>query len=354
MRERLLNWLVCPVCRQALKPEIIRKKDGQIWEGLLHCEGRHIYPIIEGVPRMLCGDLLDNLIGLYPDLPSQILKLSFHRAMLHNNLNPNDKLRTMERFGYEWNQFEDYNCDNMEQFVQPLPSNYFMGKLGLDVGCGNGRHAKQVSRMGAEIIAVDISNAVDAAQKKCVHNDRIHVVQGDVYNLPFRHSLFEFIYSLGVIHHLPEPEKGYRSLVPFLRENGSLFIWVYANSLRKKALELLRFASMKLSNKNIQRMAFVCNLVDYGVFMNLYRFSNNLPLIGRIVENLWPPRIREYASHGFRVSYVDWFDRLSAPITNYYKQGQMQEWLSRSGLVNQRLLSEGDSWWWLYGEKAPG
>jgi SAM-dependent methyltransferase len=192
---------------------------------------------------------------------------------------------------------------------------------------------------------------VDAAYQNNSDNKFVHIVQGDIYNLPFKPAIFDLVYSLGVLHHLPEPERGFQSILPFLTGGGSIFVWLYAHTLRKVVLELLRFFARPLSNANIRRMAYICNLIDYGIFINLYRFGRQLPGLSGTAEHYAPLRIKEYAAHGFRVAYTDWFDRLSAPITNYYKESEMRNWLNRSGLTNTALLLEGDSWWWLYGEK---
>jgi len=136
-----------------------------------------------------------------------------------------------------------------------------------------------------------------------------------------------------------------------LKTGGAFFVWLYAYAPRKVALEGLRFMAQRLSNENIRRLAWLCNLVDYGVVVNCYKLFRSVPGIGSIVERMTPSRVREYAGHGYRVSYTDWYDRLSAPITNYYKQGEMDGWLQRSGLSHTQLLPIEDSWWWLYGEK---
>jgi SAM-dependent methyltransferase len=232
-----------------------------------------------------------------------------------------------------------------------LPAGFFEGKLGLDIGCGAGRHALHASQRGAEIIAIDLSQAVDAAQHNNYENTRVHVIQADIYNLPVKTGIFDFIYSLGVLHHLPEPENGYQALIPFLKKGGALVVWLYAFSFRKIALEILRAAAQRMSNNSIRRMAFVCNLIDYGIFINLFRLTQKVPVLRKWVKKYSPLRMIEYATHGFRISYTDWFDRLSAPITNYYKEDEMKLWLKRSRLCSTRLLLEGDSWWWLYGER---
>lgn len=351
MRERLLKWLVCPRCKNNLIPEFFKMERGEILEGVLICGCGNNFPIIKGVPRFVSDALQYLLPRLYPDFYLR------HPGLLKSEFNPTEnKLNvknseTMDRFGYEWTHFSDYSCDNFQEFISPLSKNCFLGKLGLDAGCGAGRHIRKAGQKGAEMVGIDLSQAVDAAHRNNLDNDRIHIVQADIYNLPFDTGIFHFIYSLGVLHHLPEPESGYKTLVPLLHEGGALFIWVYAYATRKVLLELLRFVSQKLSSENIRRMAFLCNLVDYGVFVNLYRLLKNIPVFRNFVDRHAPLRVKEYAKYGLQVAYTDWYDRLSAPITNYYKESDLKGWVARSGLGKSSLELVGDSWWWVYGER---
>lgn len=351
MRERLLEWLVCPLCGGMLKTDISLQEKSEIIEGALQCSCGQVFPVIGGIPRMLHGLLRKDLIQVYPDFFKRYPKLVDESVTLERDTIVVQKQKTVDRFGYEWTCFDDYDCDNFEAFVNPLPANFLKGKLGLDIGCGAGRHARKASELGAEVVCVDLSRAVDVAYKNNAENVSVHIVQSDVYELPFRTGNFQFIYSLGVLHHLPDPERGYQALIPLLSEGGSLFIWLYAYAHRKVALEILRSVSQKLSNNNIRRMAYICNLIDYGIFVNIYHFMCNLPFLGKLVNRDTFTRFKEYKEYGFRVGYIDWFDRLSAPVTNYYKKNEMFKWLARSGLSDTKLLPVGDSWWWLYGER---
>lgn len=351
MRKRVLKWLVCPSCSGNLNLDIFLQEEDEIIEGTLRCSCGQIFPIICGVPRMLTGSLRKYLTQSYSDFFQRYPELGDESHAIKQDSMTVKKQETSDRFGYEWTHFNDYDCDNFKEFIDPLPADFFKGKLGLDIGCGAGRHARQASERGAEMVCVDLSGAVDVAYKNNTGNTRIHIVQSDVYRLPFKNRTFQFIYSLGVLHHLLEPERGYQTLIPFLREEGSLFIWLYAYAPRKVALEFLRSFSQKLSNNNIRRMAYVCNLIDYGIFVNVYHFMCKMPLLGKLINRNTFIRFKEYKEYGFRVGYIDWFDRLSAPITNYYKKSEVHKWLIRGGLSHTKLLSMGDSWWWLYGER---
>lgn len=351
MRERLLEWLVCPFCSEKLKLEICQQEEKEIIEGTLRCSCGQIFPIICGVPRMLHGALRKDLIRIYPGFFRRYPGLIDETLMSKGDDVTEQKQKTIDRFGYEWTHFHNYDCENFEAFIEPLPVNFFKGKLGLDVGCGAGRHARLASARGAEVVCVDLSEAVDVAYKNNAGNELVHIVQSDVYNLPFNTGNFQFIYSLGVIHHLPEPERGYQELIPFLSEQGALFVWLYAYAPRKAVLEIIRSVSQRLSNNNIRRMAYICNLIDYGIFVNMHHLMCSLPYLEKLVNHDTFIRFKEYKQYGFRVGYVDWFDRLSAPITNFYKKNEVFKWLTRSGLHDTKLLPMGDSWWWLYGER---
>lgn len=354
MKNKLLQWLCCPLCKSSLVPDVFEvSADEEVLEGMLQCSGCDCtYPVIAGVPRMLTGEMQCDLWYQYPDFFHQYGSRFRNIQTASSDQALQKKRLTQSRFGYEWTEFDDYSCENFSEFIKPLPDGFFAGKLGLDVGCGAGRHLMSAAQLGAEVIGVDISQAVDAAFEHNKHHQYVHVVQADVYCLPFNENLFGFIYSLGVLHHLPAPEKAYHLLPAYLKSKGSFFVWLYAYMPRKVMLESLRMIAQKLSNKNIHRMAWLCNLVDYGLLINLYKLLSILPLIGSAVKRKAPLRVVEYARHGYHISLTDWYDRLSAPITNYYKRDEMRQWLADSTLCNQQLQAIGDSWWWLYGEAA--
>src|SRR6185295_9458110 len=80
--------------------------------------------------------------------------------------------------------------------------------------------------------AVDYSEAVDACWKNLGGNERLTVLQADIYHLPFRAEAFDFIYCLGVLQHTPHVRDAFHALPPFLKHNGSIVIDLYPKLLR--------------------------------------------------------------------------------------------------------------------------
>ena len=55
----------------------------------------------------------------------------------------------------------------------------------------------------------------------------VSIVQGDIYFPPFKDALFDAAYSLGVLHHLPDPSRGFHALARKVKNSGWFQVWVY-------------------------------------------------------------------------------------------------------------------------------
>ena len=65
----------------------------------------------------------------------------------------------------------------------------------LDVGCGMGRFSEVAASYDARVVGVDLSVAVEAAQRNLGERPNTAFMQADVFNLPLRPESFDFIYS---------------------------------------------------------------------------------------------------------------------------------------------------------------
>src|SRR5256886_13807883 len=205
MKPRLVELLACPSCGGRL--ELVSgvpdpDRPAEIATGELACDScARRYPVRGGVPRLLPQD--------QPDVVR----------------------RTAAAFGWQWREFAELHDEYEAQFldwIDPLQPDFFRDKVVLDAGCGNGRHAFHAARYGArEVVAMDLSDAVEAAYANVGRLDNAHVVQGNLHDPPFRSAAgggpFDFVYSIGVLHHLPDPEAGFRSLGRFVRPGGGIF-----------------------------------------------------------------------------------------------------------------------------------
>jgi ubiquinone/menaquinone biosynthesis C-methylase UbiE len=247
-------------------------------------------------------------------------------------------VETARSFGFEWSRFPEMRAEwenNFWDYMQPHTAESFLGKRALDVGCGAGRHAFYAAANGAEVWAVDLSSAVEIAKRNCCVHDNVHVVQADLHYLPFERESFDLIYSIGVLHHLPDPEAAFRNLLPFLKPGGWVHIYLYwkpENQRVKRALlafvRAVRRITTRIPNRLVYRLSYPVAALAFAGFVWPYQLLSAAGL-GAIAERI---PMKQYARYPFRVCVNDQFDRLSAPIEYRYTRAEVAGWMERAGL----------------------
>lgn len=103
----------------------------------------------------------------------------------------------------------------------------------LELGCGIGTDTMNFARAGARVAAVDLSlKSLDvAAQRARVFglSDRItfHNADGEELSKVLPVEPYDLVYSFGVIHHTPHPERAVAELRRYLKPGGTLKVMVY-------------------------------------------------------------------------------------------------------------------------------
>jgi SAM-dependent methyltransferase len=68
---------------------------------------------------------------------------------------------------------------------------------------------------------------VNRAYEENKDNPRVHVVQGNILQMPFRPGVFDHAFSIGVLHHTPDTKLAFESMVKLLKPGGRASIWLY-------------------------------------------------------------------------------------------------------------------------------
>jgi tetratricopeptide (TPR) repeat protein/SAM-dependent methyltransferase len=103
----------------------------------------------------------------------------------------------------------------------------------LVAGCGTGQHAVETAQRfaGARVLAIDLSRTSLAYATRKSREARlrnIEYAQADILNLGSLNASFDVIESSGVLHHLDDPQQGWRVLVSLLRPGGVMHIGLYS------------------------------------------------------------------------------------------------------------------------------
>ncbi len=306
MKKRLLQYLACPTCGGVLELTVQQSEGEEIKEGVLQCPCGSAFPIIRSIPRMV-----KSISGL--------------------------KQKTAKSFGFEWNRFHQMFAAyriNFLNYIDPIKESFFKDKIILDAGCGVGRHTYWAAKFDArEVIGIDFSEAVEASYENTKNLPNVHIIQADIYNLPFKKETFDFAFSIGVLHHLPDPEKGFQSIIPCIKKGGTYSIWVYGekyNFSNVYIYEILRKATRHIPH---QFLYYLCYLPAIGVeitnriYKTLQKTSLTKPLAALIP-------FKYYSLFPFEVKLNDAFDVFATPKSTYWQKEQIDDWYRRASFQN--------------------
>jgi SAM-dependent methyltransferase len=319
MHAKLIEILRCPRTGERLRLEDAQYADDQIQSGWLVAEkSAHRYPIRDFIPRLA------------------------------------PEANYTDNFGIQWNKFRSTQLDSYSG--HPISANRFWiqtgwrpedirGKWVLDAGCGAGRFADVTLNAGAELVALDYSNAVDACYSNLKQHRNLHVVQGDICALPFPKGMFPYIYSFGVLMCTPNTARSFRELPPMLAPGGRLCVDFYGLQFGTllHAKWVFRPFTKRMQPQNLLRMLQSA----VPVMLPVSQVLGGIPALGRYLKRLVPvanytgilPLDREQLKEW---ALLDTFDML-APKYDHPEPtaGRLRRWLDAAGLSQVEVFRPG-------------
>jgi ubiquinone/menaquinone biosynthesis C-methylase UbiE len=147
-----------------------------------------------------------------------------------------DRRRYFEEISRNRFQRRDWHVPMVARFDS------FRGKDVLEIGCGIATDGLEFARNGANYVGVDLTpHSIELAKERF----GLFGVPGkfEVANaeerLPFPDATFDHIYSFGVIHHSPVPERIVREIRRVLRPGGTLTVMLYNRSSINYYVEIM-------------------------------------------------------------------------------------------------------------------
>lgn len=271
----------------------------------------HRWPLVDGTVRMLAAPEAAN-----------------GRDSIH--------ARTATSFAYEWEHFGAPRtawAKNFADYMQPGRPEDLDGCTVLDVGTGSGRHAAQAAAHGAHVAAVDLGASIDVARRNVP--DDVLTVQADAERLPFEPQSFDFVMSLGVLHHLPDTEHALRNVARYARPGGLVHVYLYwvperhGHRILLAGVTAVRRATVRMPHRLLHLLCYPLAAALHVLFVLPQRALREAPHGRRLAAAL---PLKTYADYPFGVLVNDQFDRFSAPLERRFTRAQVAAMLEDAGL----------------------
>ena len=153
---------------------------------------------------------------------------------------PGDPLQDGPPPGYNWRWCVDSAWTAARGALPPRPAAGPRTWRILDAGCGTGVSTDYLCHLnpGSSVLAVDISpGTLEVARERTRRSgaaaqvQELRIEERSLLDLEGE-GPFDYINSVGVLHHLREPEAGLRALAGLLRPGGLLHLFLYADGGR--------------------------------------------------------------------------------------------------------------------------
>jgi len=191
------------------------------------------------------------------------------------------------------------------------------------------------TRWGAHVVCVDLSLAAEIAARNLADRSATFF-QADVFNLPFASESFDYIYSIGVLHHTPDCERAFKLLPALLKPGGKIAIWLYSGYNRwYRMSDLYRKVTRRMPPRLLHKLCYGV-IPLYGVHQALKK----VPLVGKPASGALAYVIPMPFNPDPKWRVLDTFDWYSAWYQSKHTYEQVFRWFESCGLEDLKVIDQ--------------
>ncbi|MEX2601293.1 MAG: class I SAM-dependent methyltransferase [Balneolaceae bacterium] len=277
-------------------------------------------------------------------------------------MNQNKDQNVIDDFGREWETFDQSQKPESERLIEfetyfdIFPwENLPPDPVGFDAGCGSGRWSLLVAPRVKHLYCIEPSNAIEIARRNLHHLQNCSFHKVSIDEMPFDNDSMDFGYSLGVLHHIPDTEKGLTDCVKKLKPGAPFLLYIYYNFDNKPFWFKSIWKISDLIRKFISRLPFklkylLSQCFALFVYYPFARFSKLLETFNINVEHI---PLSAYRNMSFYRMRTDALDRFGTKLEQRFSREQITDMMKRAGLENI-TFSPGVPYWCAVGTKKPG
>ncbi|MDC3397018.1 class I SAM-dependent methyltransferase [Candidatus Pelagibacter sp.] len=256
-------------------------------------------------------------------------------------------------FGEEWDKYDysDNQKENLYLFnkyfdIFPYKKFNYKNLNCLDVGCGSGRWAKILSKKVKHLTLLDPSEkALKVAKKNLRDRKNVKFINKSVGDMKFKKK-FDFIYSIGVLHHIPDINDAIRTIAKNLKKNQPFLIYLYYNLDNKPLYFKIVWSLSELIRAIVSKLPFyfkyhICNFIAVFIYYPLALIARIFMYLG-LNHELIP--LGQYFDKSFYVMRTDALDRFGTKYEKRYSKKQIKNILEKNGFKNIKF-SPNEPYW---------
>lgn len=293
----------------------------------------------------------------YTSTPTSILR--YKELVINSFIGDQDTnldLKTVQSFGEEWSKFNQFNKNEIEQ----IGKDYFdiadmitSKMVVLDIGCGSGRWTNYLSPRVKFIEAIDPSHSVYFAAKCLSGLKNTRVTHASVNHIPFQDNSFDFVFSLGVLHHLPDTFQAIQHCYTKTKSGGWFLLYLYYNLENRGIIFRSLFNVSTQFRKVISSFPsslkhLLCELIAGIIYWPLAKFSLLVSFFSEKIAKNIP--LSYYRKTSFFIMRNDALDRFGTPLEKRFSKKEITEMLSKAGFIGIRF-SPNEPFWHVIAQK---
>ena len=252
--------------------------------------------------------------------------------------NKNLDNNTVASFGNEWEAFSDFEDEEInfiaKDYFDIVNDEDIENKIVLDAGCGSGRWTKYIVNKAKHVELVDPSEAIFVAAKLLKKFSNVSISHASIDRLPFKDEHFDFIMSLGVIHHIPNMELALKHLTSKLKKDGKILLYIYYNLENRSILYKAIFTISSVFRFLISKLPFtpkkiICEIIALIIYYPLSKFSKLILKLGfKNISKKIP--LEYYKDKSIMIMRNDALDRFGTPLEQRFSKKYIEDILKKN------------------------
>lgn len=230
--------------------------------------------------------------------------------------------QTIKDFGEQWLRYGDNegfygSLELFSDIVAPfLKPDEIKDCRVAEIGSGTGRIVNMLLQTGAKhVIALEPSDAFDILRQNIQQPERVTCLKIAGDQLPAYGNL-DYVFSIGVLHHIPDPHPVVGAAFRALRPGGHFLVWLYGKEGNHLYLTFIN--PLRVFTKHLPHFMLVALIeIMYWPLMFYIKLCHRFPVpmggyLLSVFEKMSPDKRRLIIYDQLNPSYAKYYTRLEA------------------------------------------